>query len=161
MHQYKSNATLCINKATEFIAHYAPIESNVDRKNPRDHKDRIRKRIEYSLKNGKLEGTASEIVFANLIVWAREIWPANFNTFPIVHYASGITTIEIDESASAVTFNLPDDIKACHKIIITLSIQIEDKDIEIERLRPFEEKYKRLYQIKNDAGKKGGRGKTK
>ena len=99
----------------------------------REVRDRVRKRIEYAVKTGKLkQDHRRQIVFGELAVWAQKNWPGKFKDWP-----TQILTGEVESTLEGIASDirgilLPENLKACHE-------RIEELEREVQALRRGDE----------------------
>jgi hypothetical protein len=135
--------------AVTFLVHHAR-DPNDD---PRQARDKIRKRLLYAIEKGELLPGALMIVSdegalpaPEFITWARTKWPSEFNAFPAL--IAGITQSSFNVGDKVLPYVYPGDIPRCHdalrdayRINRELSTQVGAALVEIDRLQPIEAKY--------------------
>lgn len=127
--------------------------------------DKVRKRIDYAIRNGPLPNPdASGFVFGQLVAWGVGLhgWRQALAGLPAIN-DSQINLVAPMQTCSSRGLSLPTSLEACHTALVAADAQVvelecrnAELEAEVRRLQPFEILRKKL----RTAGKRGGRGKA-
>ena len=124
----------------------------------RQARDRVRKRIDYAVKKGKLkQDHHHQIGFGELAAWAQTNWRGNFTDWPATQ------TGEIEFTLQGITGDikgaLPESLEVCHARIKELTSEVQALRREVGALRPVKvrEDEKRRKNRESARRPRGGR----
>jgi len=101
----------------------------------REIRDKVGQRVRYAIEKGRLSLADGQIVFGELIAWAREsgAWKEELAKFPGIFQYDCIDHGRISDRAYDVT--LPPTLEKSHKTIQDLHERIEEKERELSECK--------------------------
>jgi polyhydroxyalkanoate synthesis regulator phasin len=151
--------------ATQYLAQRLPMPYG----DIRQFRDRIGKKIDTAVKNGKLNATDGQYIFSDLATWARsrrDFAPAVVDILiPTVGHAQMFAPVMFGR---AFGYSLPATLPACQAALADAYRELNNLREEVQTLRatvatltPLKAKAMAISKVAIRSGKQGGRGNKK